>query len=475
MYASLTPSEPLEIFLLNTLGNSKVKALTCGLAIVQLPMWQRLGHRELSFRLASADLIPDLQDLLNLELWSTYSDVIASCLTASFTEYLLTFLPTDKFLNLYLHATVEDLTQYEFEWREWLKANTQGQSFRSEKKEFTYLKGFNFSHEGYQIFNGYGSRQALESLKRTKELGSNAVAIVPYSFLRDAKKPAPIPIARFSGGENDEAVMASCYQAQSLGMYTLLKPQIWLGRGQWPGDIEMTSESDWKLFFKYYTYWIAHYALLATIYQVDGLCLGTELKKTTLQRPDDWRYLVNRIRKLFAGHLTYAANWGEEFEQLTFWNELDFIGLNNYYPLSTLEEPSDNDLRIGLRETFKKVQASSLLHNKRVVLTEIGFPTTKHPWIEPHRDGVDSAVDFIAQARCFRLMFEELNDQPWCGGLFIWKWPSYLRTHHGESATFHIHSLPSEAIIRDWYQKRTGNQVFAYAAYTLTLFLGYKF
>ena len=456
-YASIIPSEPTEVFLLKSMANSKTPALTCGLAIAHTPKWQRLGHREWATRLADAGLLPDLKDLLNMELWSTYSDIIAESLTASFVEFLEGQLPAKQFLELYHKATIDTLLHFEQPWKIWLQQSAEGISRPPKPQPMPYLRGFNFAHEGYQIFNGYGSKLAMQSLKEALKLGSNAVAIVPYSFLRNATVPSPIPVARFAGGENDEAVMGSCFHAKSLGMYTLLKPQIWLGRGQWPGDIEMSSEKDWNLFFTYYTYWIAHYALLAEIHQVPGFCIGTELSKTTTQRPDDWRFLIHRIRLLFSGHLTYAANWGNEFEELNFWDEFDYIGLNCYYPLSTSPTPTDQELRMGIRSAYGKAQSISKRFHKKVLLTEAGFPTTVHPWIEPHRDGKEMQVSYAAQARCFSLLLEELEDEDWCGGILIWKWPSYPRKFHGDRPTFHINGHPAEKVVEECFKHLQSN------------------
>lgn len=451
-YGNMMPSEPLELMLRRELGEGKVPAMACGMAILFTPSWQRLGHRAITARLINAGLVPDLNELLNMELWSTYSDIIAESLTASFAEFLLEQMAPEQFKELYKNGSQEELKIYEPKWKEWLqKQETPLQSSHSGNPTY-YFKGFNFAHEGYQIYNGYGSRLAMASLENAKAIGCNTMAIIPYSFLRNANEPAPIPIARFAGGENDESVIASCHQSKELGLYTLLKPQIWLGRGQWPGDVEMTSENDWELFFKFYTYWIAHYALLAEIHQVDGLCLGTELSKTTLQRPDDWKYLVNRIRRIYSGDLTYASNWGEEFEKMSFWNEFDYIGLNCYYPLSSSVNATDQDLRNGIKVAFNKAAAVSRKFNKPVVLTEMGFPSTTYPWIAPHQDGRDMAYDLAPQERCFRLFLDELSNVSWCKGLFIWKWPSYPRSEHGDRVSFHISGQPAETVIGNWFK-----------------------
>jgi hypothetical protein len=39
------------------------------------------------------------------------------------------------------------------------------------------------------------------------------------------------------------------------------------------------------------------------------------------------------IRKIYTGKLTYAANW-DDFDKVPFWKELDYIGIDAYFPLS---------------------------------------------------------------------------------------------------------------------------------------------
>jgi homoserine trans-succinylase len=41
---------------------------------------------------------------------------------------------------------------------------------------------------------------------------------------------------------------------------------------------------------------------------------------------------VNRKKNLLR-KLTYAANW-DDFDKVPFWNELDYIGIDAYFPLS---------------------------------------------------------------------------------------------------------------------------------------------
>ena len=46
----------------------------------------------------------------------------------------------------------------------------------------------------------------------------------------------------------------------------------------------------------------------------------------------------------------YTANWGEEFESLSFWEAFDFIGVSAYYPLSENPQPTAAELDDRLRK-----------------------------------------------------------------------------------------------------------------------------
>ena len=67
--------------------------------------------------------------------------------------------------------------------------------------------------------------------------------------------------------------------------------------------------------------------------KADIFCVGTELSKLS-KHDAEWRRIIGDVRKIYKGPLTYAAVQGPEFETLQFWDALDYIGLNNYYPLT---------------------------------------------------------------------------------------------------------------------------------------------
>ncbi len=317
-----------------------------------------------------------------------------------------------------------------------------------------FQRGFNFAHEGYRIHDGFGSARAAESLDHLAGLGTNAVAVLPYTFLGAPGLPGPFPIPTRPGSENDEAVTHAILAAQDRGMEVMLKPHIWL-RGSWAGEIRMSTEADWDRFFLEYTRWIGHYALLAEAHGVESLCLGTELSAAALERPEDWRRLAHRIRQLYSGRLGYCANWGEEVESLAFWEAVDFIGVSFYYPLSSQTNPSEGELRRSADEALDLLEALGSRHGRPVILAEAGFASSPTPWRRPWEEerGPDARVDWEAQARSYRVLTRALEGREGIHGVYWWKWPTTGPMEARRPAGFTPAGKPAEGVVAEWFRR----------------------
>lgn len=285
--------------------------------------------------------------------------------------------------------------------------------------------GYCFAHEGYAVVDGYASREAERMLAEIASQGATWVSITPFGFCRQDDPAVFAPFDGPPGAENDVAVIHAIQAAHAAGLRVLLKPHLWLSRG-WIGDFGPRNPRDWEVFFQNYRRFLLHFAELADLYRVDALCVGTEMVHAALDRPDDWRKIIADVRGIYAGPLTYAANWGYEFENLSFWDALDWIGLDEYYPLSDDPHANFAALQAGARGVSRKIGAVAARWGKPVVLTEIGFPACEASWESPHdgSGGRAGRVGFQAQADCFRAAIEEFSAQTWWLGMYVWKWPS---------------------------------------------------
>ena len=445
-----------ELILNHLLGSPKLQALEKGLSIYFADSWQIKGYQYWASKLYRSGNHVSLKELLNNELFERESNLVMGSLAASWVAFLIESRGKEQLLNDYQNWSPTDNEVAEMEplWNAYMDRHARALPNEPRKKTVldNFSQGFNFTHEGYQIYNGYLSKQAAQSLQMLSDKRANTVALVPYSGMRDPKQPTFLSFNRSSGGENDESVIYSAHQAKKLGMTVMLKPHVWI-RGDWPGGVSMNSEEDWELFFDYYYRWIRHYALLAEIHEMDLFSVGVEFAQATLSHEDDWRDIIRKVRKLYSGHLTYSANWGDEFENVGFWDELDYIGLNCYYPLTKDADPSDAEMKSNFKKVLKKARQISETYNKPLMFTEIGFRSVDRPWLNPHEEVQDRAFNEEHQARCYKIVFDAIQDQDWIKGIYWWKWPTTLQNISAEDRRFVPYDKTAERVVDEWFEK----------------------
>ncbi|MDZ4699159.1 MAG: hypothetical protein SH809_05575 [Rhodothermales bacterium] len=434
------------------LGAPAYRAFEDGVRIAVEASWHGQEARLWAGRIAQAGLAPTLDDLLDEQRYAEFPALLREPVAAELAALLL---EDPDWRNRYTDGFTPDERQrlaaaLAHRLDEAADASGRQPLPAPVRPRPKMLKGFNFAHEGYGIVNGYGSRSAAEALAYTQGMGANAVTIIPYSFINDANVPQQLPIPTSAGSENDESVLHAVLEAKRLGLHVTIKPQIWL-RGGWPGDIEMLNEADWETFFQHYERWIGHYAVMSELYGVDMLCVGTELSKTTLSHPDRWRTMTAEWRALYSGPMVYASNWGEEFENLEFWDAFDFIAVNSYYPICDKDAPSDRDLRKGAESAVSRLAAVHRRHNKPIIITEIGYPSTSMPWKAPWLENRELGAHVEDQARCYEAICRALDDQPWLRGIYWWKWPSYLDRGGPDELGFTPNGKPAADVVTAWF------------------------
>ena len=119
----------------------------------------------------------------------------------------------------------------------------------------------------------------------------------------------------------------------------MLKPQIWIPHGGFTGHIKMKSEKEWKRIEGNYEKFILFYANVAQTTNCELFCIGTELNSFVMARPVFWSNLILKIKKIYKGKITYAENW-DSYKSVPFITQLDYIGIDAYFPLDTSKTPT---------------------------------------------------------------------------------------------------------------------------------------
>jgi len=254
----------------------------------------------------------------------------------------------------------------------------------------------------------------------------NWISQTPFAFQRDPSSSALV--SNFSSdrvwwGESDLGITKTTELARQSGIKTLLKPHIWVAKG-WPGDIAMKSDTAWHAWFHNYEKFIIHYAELAEKNKIEIFCIGTELHKT-IHKEKEWRSIIAKVKSVYKGKITYAANFHEEYEQIKFWDALDYIGIQAYFSLTQDESHSLDELQKGWNQPIASIERVQKKYNKPVLFTEIGYRSDKkagiEPWTWPEEKSTTKISD-EAQANCYRAFFTTAWNKPWLEGAYFWKW-----------------------------------------------------
>lgn len=285
-------------------------------------------------------------------------------------------------------------------------------------------------------------------------VNANYAAIMPFGFIRDLGHPEIVfNTDRQWYGETKSGAKQYAEKLVKKNIKIMLKPQIWVWRGEFTGYIEMKNEPDWVTLENTYTKFILEYAELAENIKADIFCIGTELEKFIENRPDYWFDLIKEIKHIYKGKLTYAANW-DEFKRTPFWNELDFIGVDAYFPVSENKTPTVTECLQGWEIHKKVVQGISSTYDKPILFTEFGYRSVDYSGKEPWRsDRSMSQVNLEAQTNTTQALFETFWDEDWFAGGFLWKWHhNYEQAGGKENTRFTPQNKPVEALIKNHYE-----------------------
>lgn len=448
-----------ELLIRDRLGRPDVPILETGLWMQFVDQWYGRPPLYWTGWMHRGELRTPAARLVRTDRTDSESEsyLVRRAMSAGLVDLLLREAGRERFVDEYASwtPTSSEIDRLERWWPAYLDslADTFEDRYRvrrSREPELDFLKGFNFAHEGYDVYDGYASTRADSSLAELAEMGANAVSVLPYSHVAGLHRPEPIDLEQSARGENDASLRHVIHQAHLRDMHVLMKPHLWTGDG-WIGDLAMRSEADWNQFFEHYASWILHYALLAEMEDLPLFSVGVELEEATTGHPDHWRAIIDRVRGVFSGRLVYAANWGREFEQITFWDALDYMGVDWYYPLAEEEETGADLLRRRAEEVADRVGARAETVGRPVILTEVGFPSIRSPWIRPHDEQREVPSSLEDQALSYRILREALADESWLRGAFWWKWPSDLRRGGPDHRGFTPNDKPAEAEVRSWF------------------------
>jgi hypothetical protein len=234
--------------------------------------------------------------------------------------------------------------------------------------------------------------------------------------------------------------------AHKLGFKVMLKPHVNVKDGTPRSEIAPT---DWQLWWSSYRQYLYKYASFASSLKVEQFCVGTELSSTQ-GFVKEWQETISEIRARFSGPLTYAAT-RVTYNQISWWDLLDYAGLNAWFILSTTLTPTIDDLLESWRSIIPQIESWQRSINKPIILTEIGYSsyqgTTMHPW----KGVTDEALDLDIQVIAYRAAFISFYGKPWLHGMFWHYWDPRSSWGGMNDRSMVPQNKPTEQVVQDWY------------------------
>lgn len=311
-------------------------------------------------------------------------------------------------------------------------------------------------HRGMSVFWSYDKE---DTHKATKDIIKDNIewsTVIPFIDQKNEttnKIGGKVQLGTWS--RRDSMVMRHIGRLQERNIRVHLKPHIWLRDG-WRSNITLSQE-DWEIWFESYQERMLHYARIAEKTAVPLFCIGTELRTVIQNKPDAWFTLIAEIKKIYSGKLTYALNWDDPVESIPFWEKLDYIGVQAYFPLTTDKNPDLETIKAGWDTHIAMLKKASTRYNMPVLFTEIGYRSDEASTIAPWEWGALTGAltkkkSNQTQQLAYEAMFQKLWNESWFAGCYIWQWHTATTAESVKnSVDFTPRFKPAENTITRWY------------------------
>lgn len=301
--------------------------------------------------------------------------------------------------------------------------------------------------------HGYDTAQTPLALRQIADLGAGWVQLVPTWYEASSTATQIRPVGK---SPDDNGIRDAVAQAHDLRLKVLLKPHVDVLDGTDRSDIQPGDRAAW---FASYTTFISHYARLAAELDVDEFVVGTELDSMSPDRTG-WAGVIQAVRDHYPGPLVYAANYNA-YTKVSFWDLVDLVGIDAYWPLGT--EPTTDVATlerhlVPIRDQLATFATSS---GRRIVFTEAGFTSQRGATTAPSKWTISEQPAQDEQAAAYRALLHTFDQESWWAGVYWWVWadlPSEPRDPP-PALNYSVRGKAAESVLRQWWsKKKTSNQ-----------------
>jgi PEP-CTERM motif len=278
--------------------------------------------------------------------------------------------------------------------------------------------------------NNFTDSYVQNTILGLQQVGVNTVALNIWDFTPSLTSTTIAPNYS-SYSATTTQIQDAINEIHAMGMNVMLKPMVDVNGGAWRGMISPVGTANVNAWFASYQTFIDSMATIAeqNVNTVKLFSVGCELNNME-QYTSNWTTLISSVRSIYSGKLTYAANWSVNgnnmggYQNIAWWNQLDEIGIDAYFPLADTPDPSEATLQTSwdrLAISINGWRQTAGLTNKNVVFTEVGYQAQAATAENPAGTSTSAPQDIPAQANCYQALLSVMSAEPWWDGAFWWE------------------------------------------------------
>ena len=319
------------------------------------------------------------------------------------------------------------------------------------------IQGFGALSEWNGQFSSASAKQAFQSIA---SLGSNSVELTARIWTQSGTSNAVF--AEPAKTESDASLLAGFQAAHDAGLSVLFKAALSTLNGT---RVSSLAPSDVAAFFASYKAEIVHLATVAQAAGVETFAIGNEMSSLSgAPYRAYWVDLIADVREVYHGELTYAAAT-DEAVHVSFWDQLDTIGVNTYPPLTASTTPTVQDLveawtsvpfnpyyaaAFDYKSPVDFLHSLALQYDKPVLMTEVGYRSIDGAAIAPGSWTGSGTADVMEQADAYNAFFQvwSAHGGNWLKGAELWQWD--LNNKYSGTG-YSVMGKPAEAIVSQYF------------------------
>lgn len=318
------------------------------------------------------------------------------------------------------------------------------------------IKGYTY---GYHTARGkYRTEEATYSQDQLFNLGVNYICLA-FPLTQKTYYSTEI-LYDFRKDVHEKDLRYVIERAHERNIKVCLKPMIncedhvWRARIDFPDENYYGRQDYWEDWFDHYSAFMLYYAEVAEDTGCEMLCIGCEMLGTE-RKESYWRALIEKVRKVYHGLITYNTNHGNE-DKVSWFDALDYIGTSAYYPVAKRPGDSIESMQKEWEKVRDHLSVLSKKLNKKIIFMEIGCRSAKGcamiPWDFMHNEYPRSEEE---QSNFYESCLRVFAKEEWFAGFFWWDWSTVIyhtQEEADQDCDFNIHLKKAEEVVKKWYK-----------------------